>query len=117
MACLSNTVMEIVRVLDPEGVASRRRGRLHRRSYRALGPNYIWHRDGHDKLNRYGFHIHGCIDGFSRKVMWLNVGTSNKNPKSVAHHYLQTIEKLKLLPTLLRSDRGTENVWIEYNRV
>ena len=27
------------------------------------GPNYIWHCDGNDKLKKYGFCIHGCIDG------------------------------------------------------
>lgn len=28
------------------------------------GPNYVWHLDGNDKLGiKYGFYIHGCIDG------------------------------------------------------
>ena len=29
--------------------------------------------DGFDKLKPYGFPIHGCIDGFSRKLLWLEV--------------------------------------------
>lgn len=28
------------------------------------GPNYLWHTDGYEKLNPYGFSIHGCIDGY-----------------------------------------------------
>ena len=29
--------------------------------------------DGNDKLKPYGISIHGCIDGYSRKVLWLQV--------------------------------------------
>jgi hypothetical protein len=35
------------------------------------GPNFAWHADGYDKLKPYGFPIHGCIDGFSRRLIWL----------------------------------------------
>jgi hypothetical protein len=28
-------------------------------------------------LKPYGIPIHGCIDGFSRKVIWLNVSWNN----------------------------------------
>lgn len=105
----NSTVLELIKILDPDGVAGRRRRGLRRRLYKNFGPNYVWHVDGHNKLNRFGFHIHGCIDGFSRKVLWLNVGTSNKDPRFVLNHYLKTVKKLKNIPTLLRSDRGTEN--------
>ena len=66
--------------LDPEGVDSRRNRRLRRRAYSSLGPNHIWHIDGHDKLKPFGFSVHGCIDGFSRRLIWLEVGPTNKNP-------------------------------------
>ena len=29
-----------------------------------LGPNYIWHMDGYDKLKPFGIAVHGCIDGY-----------------------------------------------------
>ena len=29
------------------------------------GPNYAWHMDGYTKLTPFGFHIHGCVDGYS----------------------------------------------------
>ena len=52
-----------------EGVALRSRHKLRSRKYYAKGPNGIWHLDGNDKLKPYGFSIHGCIEGFSRKML------------------------------------------------
>lgn len=104
------TVMELMRALDPAGVAHRRKNRLKRRNYQAHGPFFVLHIDGHDKLNKYGFCIHGGIDGFSRKVMWLDVASSNKNPRIIAHYYLKMLSKYGCMPTLVRSDKGTENV-------
>ncbi|KAG8007301.1 hypothetical protein GBF38_012638 [Nibea albiflora] len=37
----------ILKELDPRGVELRGRRRLHRRSYFAKGPNYIWHLDSY----------------------------------------------------------------------
>lgn len=77
-------VMTHLRELDPEGVESRKKKRLRRRECHTKGPNYIWHIDGHDKLKPFGFSIHGCIDGFSRRLIWLEVSTINKNPEVIA---------------------------------
>ena len=74
------TVMEAMRVIDPDGVSLRRRHRLKRRKYMTPGPNFLWHIDGWDKLKPYGFDIHGCMDGFSRRLLWLEVRSTNKNP-------------------------------------
>lgn len=73
------------------------------------GPNYLWHVDGYDKLKPYGFCIHGCIDGFSRRIIWLDVGTTNNDPSIVAYYYLQSIEQLQGTPAIIRGDLGTEN--------
>ena len=86
--CRRDDVRKILLQLDPEGVQLRRRRRLHRRKYHSFGPNYVWHIDGHDKLKPCGFSIHACIDGFSRKLTWLEVGTSNKMPEMIANYYL-----------------------------
>lgn len=107
------TVLEVLRILNPSGVERRSRYRLKRRIYSVLGPNFIWHIDGHDKLNRFGFCIHGAIDGYSKKIMWLCVSSSNKDPRVVAFYYLKTVEKYNCLPTLIRSDAGTENSIVE----
>lgn len=74
-------VMELMRVMDTDGVERRKQRRLLRRQYAAPGPNLVWHIDGYDKLKPFGFAIHGAIDGFSRRIMWLEVGPSNNSPK------------------------------------
>jgi hypothetical protein len=56
------------------------------------GPNYVYHVDGYDKLKPFGFAISGCIDGYSRRIMWLEVGPSNSNPRYIAKYYLDCIE-------------------------
>lgn len=95
--------------LDPHSVQARRRRRLQRRQYINPGPDFVWHVDGYDKLKPYGFAIHGAVDGFSRRVLWLKVGISNNNPKVVASYFLQTALELNTLPCILRCDKGTEN--------
>ena len=66
----------ILKELDPRGVELRASRRLHRRSYFAKGPNYIWHLDSYDKLKPFGICINGCIHGFSRKIIWMNAFTA-----------------------------------------
>lgn len=107
------TVLDLLQILDPEGIEERSKYRLKRRLYSVPGPNFIWHIDGYDKLKPYGFAIHGCVDGYSRKVLWLELSTTNNKPEVICHYYLKTIEKLKLIPTLVRSDHGTENSIVE----
>ena len=70
-------VRVLLSILDPTGVAFRAARRLRRREYSAKGPNYIWHFDGYDKVKPYGLCISGCVDGFSRQLIWLNVYKTN----------------------------------------
>ena len=106
------TVRLCLRSLDPEGVQLRISRRLQRRSYLCPGPNYLWHIDGYDKLKPYGFPIHGAIDGYSRRILWLKVASSNNNPKFIASYFLETVENLSLIPRCIRADRGSENTTI-----
>ena len=64
------TVCHVLRIVDPTGVDRRLRNRPRRRNYRGEGPNYIWHVDGYNKLKPFGFCIHGCIDGYSQRILW-----------------------------------------------
>ncbi|TKS70609.1 hypothetical protein D9C73_005943 [Collichthys lucidus] len=73
-------VMRLMAELDPCGAENRSRRRFVRRSYHSMGPNKIWHVNGYDKLTRFGISISGCIDGFSRKMMWLYCGKTNNDP-------------------------------------
>ena len=79
-----SVVQNTLKELDPEGCEVRRAKCLRRRKYRNPGPNHVWHMDGYDKLKPYGFPVHGCIDGFSRRILWLEVGRTNNNPAVIA---------------------------------
>lgn len=95
--------------MDPRGVEVRKARRLHRRNYFSKGPNYIWHFDGYDKLKPFGICINGAIDGFSRKIIWLNAYTTNSDPKIVGGYYVEAVESLGGYPRVVRGDLGTEN--------
>lgn len=103
-------VRVVLKDLDPDGVQERRSRTLRRRTYYTPGPNHSWHVDGYDKLKPYGFPVHGCIDGYSRKVLWLNVCRSNNDPAVTGQLFLRAVQKYGGCPTLLRTDNGTENV-------
>ena len=106
----TDSVMKFLKEIDPVGSEMRRARILRRRKYISSGPNTVWHVDGYDKLKPYGFPIHGAIDGFSRRVLWLNVTRSNNNSDVHAYFYINTVKSLKLCPEMLRTDCGTENV-------
>ena len=112
ICCRREDVRLMMRALDPDGVDLRRRRRLRRRRYHSLGPNYVWHIDGHDKLKPFGFCIHGCIDGYSRKLIWLEVGSSNKMPEVIAKYYLEAVKEFGV-PLKMKADNGTEHSLIE----
>lgn len=96
-------------VLDAEGVLRRRARRLQRRRYINLGPNFAVHLDGWDKLKPFGICIHGCVDGFSRRLLWLRACNSNKNPEYVSRFYLDYVKEISGIPVVIYADRGTEN--------
>ena len=106
------TVRLILKHLDPEGIGLRSRRRLRRRQYYAKGPNFIWHVDGYDKLKPFGFCVHGAIDGFSRRIMWLEVGPSNNDPKITVKYFIDCVREVGGVPKFIRSDCGTENIYI-----
>ena len=102
-------VADVLREIDPDGVNERRAHRLKRRTYQNRGPNSAWHCDGYDKLKPFGFPIHGCIDGWSRKILWLHVTRSNNQPNNIAAYYLEAVNKFQGCPIEFITDLGTEN--------
>lgn len=104
------TVRELLNILDPAGVAFRRARRLRRRQYSNPGPNFLWHVDGYDKLKPYGLCISGCVDGFSRSVIWLKVYSTNNNPRVIASYFIEAVKERNGCSRKIRFDRGTENV-------
>ena len=103
----------ILKVLDSQDVALRRKRQLKRREYISRGPNYIWHIDGYDKLKPFGVAIHRCIDEYSRNIIWLKAGITNNDPKVIAGYYIEAIIELRGCPKSTRSDFGTENKYVE----
>ena len=110
--CRREDVRKMVRNKDPEGVQLRKRRRLRRRKYTSSGPNFVWHIDGHDKLKPQGFSIHGGIDGFSRRVLWLEISTSNKMPEVIAKYYLDAVKRNDL-PVNVKPGDGTEHSLVQ----
>ena len=84
-----------------------------RRIYEIDGPGDVFYMDGNDKLKWWGFAIHGCMDGFSRKILWLRVATTNSDPIAMANYYSDFISRSKFCPKVLRMDRGNENIYCE----
>ena len=82
-----------MKVLDPSGVSVRKQHKLARHSYYNKEPNKLWHIDGFDKFNPFGFCIHGAIDGFRQKVLQLNVSTPNKDPAGISKYFLDFVSK------------------------
>lgn len=105
-------VREVQLSLDPSGVEERRGRRLRRRHYRVPGPNYLWHMDSYDKLKPYGIAINGCIDGFSRHIIWMQAYFTNNNPRVIAGYYFRAVAERVGCPQIIRSDFGTENVHV-----
>ena len=101
-----------MRDMDPEGTESRRRQRLRTGVYSNPGPNYAWHIDGYDKLKPFGFAIHGAIDGYCMKVLWLKVLRSNNSPSVIGSIYLDCMKEMDGCPIKLITDFGTENVLV-----
>lgn len=103
-------VQDLLKELDPEGTKLRKGHQLKRRVYHNRGPNDSWHIiDGYDKLKPFGFPIHGAIDGFSRKILWLHLTRSNNSPDNIAKYYLSCVKEMNGCPVELVTDLGTEN--------
>ena len=80
-----------LKALDPEGVAERGRTVIKRRIYETKGPHDVYHIDGNDKLKMWEFYVHGAVDRFIRKILWLKIATTNKGSFS----YCKFLSKLR----------------------
>lgn len=94
--------------VDPINTAIRRSITVRRRVYSVSGPNSLWHIDGHHKLIKWRFVVHGGIDGYSRTVVYLRCSTNN-TASTVMASFSDAVDKYGL-PNQVRSDLGGENV-------
>lgn len=96
--------------VDPLGSVLRRHQTISRRRYCVPGPNSLWHIDGHHSLIRWGFVVHGGVDGYSRLIVYLYCSTNNR-AQTVTELFIRA-NSLFGLPSRVRSDRGGENVGV-----
>ena len=73
----------------------------------------MWHIDSYDKLKPYGIAINGCIDGFSRYIIWMHANYTASDPKVVGGYFMNAVSDLGGCPKTVRGDRGTENRYVE----
>ena len=64
---------------------------------------------GSDKLKPHGFPIPGAVDGFSRRILWLEVARSNNDPRVPAAFYLNRVKEVGGCPLLLVTVCGSKN--------
>ena len=64
-------------------------------------------------MKPFGFSIHGCIDGFSQCLIWLEVASSNKKPELIVKFYQNAVKSLEGIPLQIKKDNGTEHSLIE----
>lgn len=94
--------------LDPIGRACRWAQQIPRRPYRVPHPNFLWHIDSNLKLRHWRFVIHGCIDGYSRLIVYLRCGNNNR-AATVLSLFRQAINTWGL-PSRVRADDGEKTL-------
>lgn len=94
--------------VDPIATALRWALPIKRRPYSVPSPNSLWHIDSNMKLIRWGFIIHGGIDGYSRLITHMKLSTNNR-ATTVLPIFKEAVSTYGL-PSRVRCDCGSENV-------
>ena len=101
-------VHESLMRVSPTFVHHRRSHTISRRVYSVPSSNYLWHIDGLHCLIRWKIVIHGGIDGYSRRIVYLSA-SSNNRADTVCGLFRGAVAECGW-PSRVRSDKGGENV-------
>ena len=109
-------VSDIMWDLDPQGVEARKlrkKKRSMKKPFICDGPNWLSSLNGHDKMmgfqnSTFPLALYGCLDTFSRKILFLHVWTRNSDPLVIGKFYMMYLNKAKIIPNYLHIDKGTE---------
>ena len=101
-------------------------------TFYVAGVNHFWVMDQHNKWKRFGLFLHGCLDGFTGKILWLVIWWNNSSPRLVCAQYLKAVRHVGGMfsvflsfvadlsnvewgaPCVTQSDRGLENYNVVY---
>lgn len=100
-------VRESLLRVSPRLVELRTSTTVVRRRYNVASSNALWHIDGLHCLIRWRIVIHGGIDGYSRRIVYLHA--SNNNRASTVFENFLAATKIYGWPSRVRSDYGGEN--------
>ena len=73
----------------------------------------MWHIDSYDNLKPYGICINGCIDGYSRYIIWLEAFKTNSDRAVIGSYFMSAVERRMGFPKRMRADRGTGNRYVK----
>lgn len=94
-------------LVDKDAQILRKSAKVSRVRYVSQGPHWRWHMDGNHKLIHWGIVIHGCIDGFSRKLIFCECSDNNTG-KQVKQYFIDAVRR-EGYPCGIRVDYGVEN--------
>uniref|UniRef100_A0A3B3I1H5 Integrase catalytic domain-containing protein n=1 Tax=Oryzias latipes TaxID=8090 RepID=A0A3B3I1H5_ORYLA len=103
-------VREMLTRVNPTAAARRWSQTVARHVYHVPYPDSLWHIDGNMRLIRWGFVIHGAIDGYSRLITYFNCSTDNRATTELSQFLKATC--LYAISSRVRSDHGGENILV-----
>ena len=61
------------------------------------------------QVKPFGIAVSGCVDGYSRNIIWLEAFTTINDPRVILHYYMKSVSAREGCPRRIRADFGTEN--------
>jgi hypothetical protein len=68
----------------------------------------VWTINGHAKLQLAGIKIYGCIDVYSRKIIWIFMGFFTRTQVFIIFQFFIKLEKFNVILQIIRFNRGVK---------